>query len=55
MNAKEVRDIVSNIALWGGNAFTLAMLIAERQRADDAAIAEGLGQTDVAEAIRAPS
>ena len=55
MTAKEVRDIVNNIGLWGGNAFTLAMLIAQRQREDDALAAEGLGQQDVAEAIRAAS
>lgn len=53
MTAKEVRDMVNNIGLWGGNAFTLAMRIAEQQRQDDAAIAENMGQPEVAEAVRA--
>jgi hypothetical protein len=55
MTAKEVRDLVNNINLWGGNAFTLAMRVAEKQREDDAAKAEELGQPEVAEAIRAAS
>lgn len=53
MTAKEVRDVVNNIGLWGGNAFTLAMRVAEKQREDAAAIAESMGQPEVAEAIRA--
>lgn len=53
MTAKEVRDMVNNIGLWGGNAFTLAMRVAEQQRQDDAALADSLSQPEVAEAIRA--
>jgi hypothetical protein len=55
MTAKEVRDLVTNISAWGGNAFTLAMRVAEQQRQDDATIAETLGQAEVAESIRAAS
>ncbi len=55
MTAREVRDLVSNISLWGGNAFTLAMRIAAQQREDDATIAEAAGHPEIAEAIRAAS
>lgn len=55
MTAKEVRDMVNNIGLWGGNTFTLAMRIAEQQRDDAAKIAENMSQPEVAEAIRAAS
>lgn len=55
MNAKEVRDLVNDLSQWGGNAYTLAMRIAERQREDDAQIAESHGQPEVVEAIRAPA
>jgi hypothetical protein len=55
MTAKEVRDLVNNISAWGGNAFTLAMKVAEQQRQDAAEIAESMGQPEVAEAIRAAS
>lgn len=53
MNAKDIRDMVSDVHIWGGNAFTLAMKVMEKQREDDALIAESLEHSDVAEAIRA--
>lgn len=52
MTNKEVRDAVSNFSSWGGNAFTLAMLVVQQEREDAAVIAESLGHQDVADAIR---
>lgn len=52
MDAKQLRDMVTDFSSWGGNTFTLAMLIMQKQKEDDAVIAESLGQDMVADAIR---
>ena len=50
---KELVELVKDFPAWGGNTFTLANLILQRQREDDAQIAESLNQQEVADAIRA--
>ena len=52
MTNKDVVEAVNNFASWGGNAFTLAMVLVQKQREDDAQAAEALGQQEVADAIR---
>ncbi len=53
MTSKELVELVADFAAWQGNTYTLAVLIAQRQRDDAAAIAESHGQQEVADAIRA--
>jgi hypothetical protein len=53
MTNKELIELVADFSAWQGNTYTLAVLIAERQRNDDAVIAEIAGQQEVADAIRA--
>ena len=53
MTNKEIIDLVSEFSAWQGNAYTLAILISQQQREDDAAIAEASGQQEVADSIRA--
>lgn len=53
MTNKDLIALVSDFAAWSGNTYTLAVLISQRQREDDAAIAEANGQQEVADAIRA--
>lgn len=52
MTSKELVALVNNFNAWGGNTFTLAMLVVQQQKEDDALISESLGQQDVADAIR---
>ena len=52
MTSKEIIELVSDFSVWQGNTYTLAVLIAQRQREDDALIAEGAGQQEVADSIR---
>ncbi len=53
MTSKELIELVADFSAWQGNTYTLAVLIAQRQRDDDAAIAESMGQQEVAAAITA--
>ena len=53
MNNKLVVEIVNNVQEWGGNAYMLAVIVAQRQREDDALIAESNAAQEVADAIRA--
>jgi hypothetical protein len=53
MTSKEIIELVADFSAWQGNTYSLAVLIAQRQREDDAAIAEANGQQEVADAIRA--
>lgn len=53
MTNKQVVDIVNDLKEWGGNAYTLATIVAQRQREDDALIAESNDAQAVADAIRA--
>ena len=52
MTNKEMLELVNDFRAWGGNTFTLAMMIVQRQREDDAGLAEEHGANEVAEAIR---
>ena len=52
MTNKDVLDVVNNFPSWGGNTFTLAMMLVQKQREDDAQLAEAMGQQEVADAIR---
>jgi hypothetical protein len=52
MTNKDLIDLVNNFQSWGGNTFTLAMQICQRQREDDAQLAESAGQQELADAIR---
>jgi hypothetical protein len=53
MTSKEIIELVADFGAWQGNTYSLAVLIAQRQREDDAAIAEANGQQETADAIRA--
>ncbi len=53
MTNKALLELVNNFPSWGGNTFTLAMQILQRQREDDAQLAEAAGQQELADAIRA--
>lgn len=44
--------MVNNFPAWGGNAYTLAVMVAQKQKEDIAAQVESLGHQDVADAIR---
>lgn len=52
MTNKEMLDLVNDFPAWGGNAFTLAMQIVQRQREDDAVLAETAGYQALADHIR---
>lgn len=53
VNAKDLLDVVNDIGQWKGNAYTLAAIVMERQRQDDAKIAENAGQPELAADILA--
>lgn len=53
MTNKELIELVADFPTWQGNTYALAVLIAQRQREDDAVLAEGMGQQEVADSIRA--
>jgi hypothetical protein len=53
MTSKELIELVADFGAWQGNTYALAVLVAQRQREDDAAIAESNGQQEVADLIRA--
>jgi len=53
MTSKELIELVADFAAWQGNTYTLAVLIVQKQREDDALIAEVSGQQEVADLIRA--
>lgn len=53
MTNKHVVEIVNDFGAWGGNVYTLAVMIAQQQREDDALIAESNAAQEVADAIRA--
>jgi phage protein U len=53
MTNKEIIELVADFPAWQGNTYALAVLIAQRQREDDAVLAEGMGQQEVADSIRA--
>jgi hypothetical protein len=53
MTSKELIELVADFPVWQGNTYALAVLVAQRQRDDDATIAEGMGQQEVADSIRA--
>ena len=44
--------MVNDFQLWKGNTYTLAVMVMQRQKEDDAQTAEAMGGNDVAEAIR---
>lgn len=48
---KAVLDIVNNLGLWHGNAYTLAALVAAAQREIDKQALLDAGYTDAAEAL----
>ena len=52
MNNKDLLDMVKDFPAWGGNTYTLASQIMQRQREDAALIAESMGKQEVADAIR---
>lgn len=52
MTNKELLEVVNNFSAWGGNTYTLANLILQKQREDDALLAESLGHQETADAIR---
>lgn len=52
MTTKELLEMVNDFRSWSGNTYTLAVMVANRQREDDAIIAESFEQQSVAEAIR---
>lgn len=52
MTNRDLLDVVADFPSWGGNTYTLANLILQKQREDDALLAESLGQQEVADAIR---
>lgn len=51
MTSHELVELVNDFSAWKGNTFTLAMLIMQKQKADDAALAEQHSQ-EAADAIR---
>jgi hypothetical protein len=53
MTSNEIIELVADFSAWQGNTYSLAVLIAQRQREDDAVIAEANGQQESADAIRA--
>lgn len=53
MTNKQVVEIVNDFGAWGGNVYTLAVMIAQRQRDDYAFIAESNDAQAVADAIGA--
>ena len=53
MTSKDIIELVADFAAWQGNTYALAVLVAQRQREDDALIAEANGQMEVADLIRA--
>ena len=53
MDAKRILGIIADINLWRGDVYRLATIVAGEQRETDAATAEALEATAVAEAIRA--
>lgn len=48
---KRILQIVENLALWKGNTFTLAALVADAQREIDREKVEAAGYPEAAEAI----
>lgn len=52
MDNKRLLGLVQDVALWRGDVYRLATLVAQEQREADAITAEGLEAPAVAEAIR---
>ena len=53
MTNKDLLEMVKDFPAWGGNTYTLASQIMQRQREDDALIIEAAGHQECADAIRA--
>jgi hypothetical protein len=49
---KSILDIVNDISAWRGNAYTLAQLVAAKQKELDAAAVETAGHPEAAEVLR---
>jgi hypothetical protein len=52
MTTKDLIELVKDFGSWRGDVYTLATLVYQRQKEDDAAIAEQLGDQATADAIR---
>ena len=49
---KRIIDVVSNFSLWKGDAYRLAVLVAEEQKAMDAEKLDAADMPDAAELVR---
>ena len=55
MKAQELLLLVQDFAQWKGDVYRLAVIVAEKQRMEDADKVEAAGYTDLAEEIRRES
>lgn len=49
---KAILDIINDFTQWKGNSFTLASLVAAKQKELDAIAVEAAGHTEAAEVLR---